>query len=147
MKVGPMSARIEPSIALEWTFRCMTTLRPEWRSARSAAWLPCEAPPTRNQVRAAPHASAASSWACSNGIGIGRPDVDALDQRGEVHVERLLSERVDHRRVGADAALVPGNGQPGRVARGVLAQGVDVGNPVLVHASQSLPRDPSRPEP
>ena len=68
------------------------------------------------------------------GVGIGRPDVDALDERRQVHVERLLPERLDHRRVCANAALVPRNRQPRRLARGVLAQGVDVGNPVLLHA-------------
>ena len=43
--------------------------RPWWASARPAAMLPCEAPLTRNHVRRAPHASAASRCACSNGVG------------------------------------------------------------------------------
>ena len=41
--------------------------RPEWRSARQAAWFPCDAPLIRNQLRFAPQASAASRWACWNG--------------------------------------------------------------------------------
>ena len=62
---------IRPSIVLECTLRCTTTLVPDCASARQAAWLPCEAPLIRNQLRAAPQASAASSWACWKGVGSG----------------------------------------------------------------------------
>ena len=34
-------------------------LVPAWRSTRQVAWLPCEAPLIRNQLRRAPHAFAA----------------------------------------------------------------------------------------
>ncbi len=55
----------------EWTLRWTTTRLPEWASARQVVWLPCEAPFIRNQVRCAPQASAASSWACWKGVGSG----------------------------------------------------------------------------
>ena len=82
-KAGRSPDTIRPSIVLEWTLRCTTTSLPDCASARQAAWLPCEAPLIRNQLRAAPHASAASSCACWNGVGSG-PGVDALGERGDV---------------------------------------------------------------
>ena len=66
-----MPLRTSPSITEEWTLRWTTTRLPMWARARQVLWLPCEAPLTRNQLRAAPQASAASSCACSNGVGSG----------------------------------------------------------------------------
>jgi hypothetical protein len=70
-KVGRIPLRTSPSITEEWTLRCTTTRSPMWASAIEVAWLPCEAPLTRNQERRAPQASAASSCACWNGVGSG----------------------------------------------------------------------------
>ena len=70
-KVGRIPFSTSPSITEEWTFRCTTTWSPMWPSAIEVAWLPCEAPLIRNQVRRAPQASAASSWACWKGVGSG----------------------------------------------------------------------------
>ena len=70
-KTGRRPDTISPSIVLEWTLRCTTTCSPPCASARQAAWLPCEAPLIRNQVRSAPHACAASSCARWNGVGSG----------------------------------------------------------------------------
>ena len=58
---------------LEWALRWTTTSRPRWASASSATWLPCEAPLTRNQVRLAPQASAASACACCERASARRP--------------------------------------------------------------------------
>ena len=58
-----------------------------WRSAMQVAWLPREPPLTRNQLRRAPQASAASSCACWNGASAVGADVDALDQRRDVELE------------------------------------------------------------
>ena len=66
-----MPLRTSPSITEEWTLRWTTTRLPPWASAIIVAWLPCEAPLIRNQVRPAPQASAASSCACWNGVGSG----------------------------------------------------------------------------
>ena len=66
---GRSPERISASIVLECALRCTTTSPPRCASASPAARLPCEAPLIRNQARLAPHASAASRWACSNGVG------------------------------------------------------------------------------
>ena len=60
----------------EWTFRWTTTRSPPCASARQIAWLPPDPPLTRNQLRRAPHASAASCWACPNGSFSGSGEVD-----------------------------------------------------------------------
>ena len=70
-KLGRRPLSTRPSITEEWTLRWTTTRSPTWASARQVVWLPCEAPLTRNQVRRAPQASAASSCACWNGVGSG----------------------------------------------------------------------------
>ena len=70
-KLGRIPFSTSPSITEEWTLRCTTTSSPMWPSAIEVAWLPCEAPLIRNQVRRAPQASAASSCACWNGVGSG----------------------------------------------------------------------------
>ena len=70
-KVGRIPFSTSPSITEEWTLRCTTTRSPMWPSAIEVAWLPCEAPFIRNQVRLAPQASAASSCACWKGVGSG----------------------------------------------------------------------------
>ena len=61
--------------------RCTTTVPRSGGPARvvsgacakvmQIAWLPPDAPFSRNQLRSAPHASAASSWARWNGVGSG----------------------------------------------------------------------------
>ena len=56
-------------MVLEWALRWVTTSLPRWASASRATWLPCEAPLTRNQVRLAPHASAARRWDSKKGTG------------------------------------------------------------------------------
>ena len=65
--------------------RCAARRRgvPCGAAARQAAWFPCEAPLIRNQLRRAPHASAASRWARVERGRVGT-DVDALDQRRDV---------------------------------------------------------------
>ncbi len=70
-KVGRIPLSTSPSITEEWTLRWTTTRLPPWASAMQVAWLPCEAPLTRNQVRCAPQASAASSCARWKGVGSG----------------------------------------------------------------------------
>ncbi len=67
-------------MTLEWTFRCTTTRRPAWRTARQPAWFPCEAPLIRNQLRRAPQASAASSWARWNGVGSGPMSMPSISE-------------------------------------------------------------------
>ena len=70
-KVGRIPFSTSPSMIDEWTLRCTTIWSPMWASAIEVAWLPCEAPLIRNQLRFAPQASAARSWACWNGVGSG----------------------------------------------------------------------------
>ena len=77
----------------EWTLRWTTTPRPTWRSARQAAWLPCEAPLTRNQLRRAPHASAASRWACWNGLSRGPTSMPSIPA-GMSRSNARLAERL-----------------------------------------------------
>ena len=67
-------------------------------SARQVAWLPCEAPLTRNQLRRAPHASAASRWACWNGGVAGRRRCPR-SRPGCRRSNAARAERVDERRV------------------------------------------------
>ena len=106
-------------------------LWPACPSASSATWLPCEAPLTRNQVRRAPQASAASRWARSNGVG-SRPT-------SMPHVSAGMSSASGARRaprpgrVGAGAALVAGHVEAAGLARGKGAQGVEVGRAGLGH--------------
>ena len=60
---------MSPSIVDECTLRWTTISPPRWASAIIATWLAWEAPFTRNQVRCAPHASAARRCASWNGVG------------------------------------------------------------------------------
>ena len=83
--VGRMPDNTSASIVLECALRCTTIRSPRWASARPAARLPCEAPLIRNHARLAPHASAASRCASSNGVGVAA-HVDPVRQRGDVHL-------------------------------------------------------------
>ena len=69
--VGLSPDRMTPSIVLECALRCTTIASPRCAKVSAAAWLPCDAPLIRNQVRPAPHASAASSCARWKGVGSG----------------------------------------------------------------------------
>ena len=129
-KVGRMPLSTRPSITEEWTLRWTTTSAPAWASARQIVWLPCEAPLIRNQVRRAPQAPAARSWACWNGVG-GGADVDPLGDRGDVVAQAGLPDQLAHRRVGAGAALVARDLEAPGVAGRVGQQRVDVGGRVL----------------
>ena len=72
----------------EWTFRWTTTgprsggpscVSPTaWARARQIAWLPPEAPFSRNQLRFAPQASAASCCARWNGVGSGPTSIPSI---------------------------------------------------------------------
>ncbi len=129
--------------------RCAAPPRrsPWWASARPAARLPCEAPLIRNHARLAPHASAASRWACSNGRRLDA-HVDAVGQRRDVQAQRALAERLQQARVGARAALVPGHVQPCRPPARVRAQRIQVRRLLLAllvtRRSQSVPAVESR---
>ena len=68
-KVGRRPDITSASMVLECALRWVTTLVPWCPSASSATWLPCDAPFTSHQVRLAPHASAASCCAATNGVG------------------------------------------------------------------------------
>ncbi len=67
--LSPLST--SPSITEEWTLRWTIATSPRWASAMQIAWLPPEAPLTRNHDRFAPHASAARRWACWKGVSRG----------------------------------------------------------------------------
>src|SRR5207248_11639470 len=60
--------------------------------------------------------------------------VDPVCERGDVQRERPLADRLAQALIGARAALVPGHVRPRGVARGVRAEGVEVGGPPLVGA-------------
>ncbi len=107
------------------------------------AWLPPDAPLTRNQLRRAPQASAASACACWNGMSkrIG-PDVDALDARREVEAERGIPDRVPQPRVGAGAALVPGDVEAAGVGLREPDERVEIRGPPLIHAATVVPAPP-----
>ena len=91
---------------------------PRWARAMQTAWLPPEAPLTRNQMRCAPQASAASRCARWNGVSSGSgpmstPSIPA----GRSSASASLADRLDQPRVGAAPALVPGNVEAPRLAR------------------------------
>ena len=123
-----------PSMIEEWTLRWTTTRSPVCASARQIAWLPPEPPLTRNQLRFAPQASAASRWACWNGAsaGSGATSIPSTPA-GMSSSQHPLAERLAQRRVGPGAALVPGDVEAAGVAIGVLDQRVEVGGRVLLH--------------
>ena len=118
----------------EWTLRCTTTRSPRWARARQIAWLPPEPPLTRNQLRRAPQASAASRCASANGISAGfGPDVDPLDAGRQVELEQPVAERLAQGRVRPRASLVAGDVKPAGVAIGVRDHRVEVRGRVLLH--------------
>ena len=137
---GRRPERTSPSMIDEWTLRWTTTRSPRWASARQIAWLPPEPPLTRNQLRRAPQASAASRCASWNGVvgGIGA-DVDALDPGRDVEPQRRSP--IASRSAGSapGPALVAGDVEAARVAIGVGDQRVEVGSRVLVHARHVSP--------
>ena len=150
--VGRSPDRISASIVLECALRWITTRSPACASVSSATWLPCDAPLIRNQVRRAPHASAASSCASRNGVG-SSPTSMPVRERGDVERERALAERLEQARVRARAALVAGHVEAARVAGGVRAQRVEIGRVRLAGQSpaslgaevaQRPPRRPPR---
>ena len=107
-KVGRMPLRTSPSITEEWTLRWTTTRSPPWASAMQVAWLPCEAPLIRNQVRARPPGLGGQQLRLLEGRRFGA-DVDALGDRGDVVAQPDLADQLAQRRVGAGAALVAGD--------------------------------------
>ena len=130
-KVGRIPLSTSPSITEEWTLRWTTTRSPPWASAMQVAWFPCEAPLTRNQVRAAPQAVGGEQLRLLERRRFG-PDVDPLGDRGDVVAQADLADQLAQRRVGAGAALVAGDLEAARVQLGVGEQGVDVGSRVLI---------------
>ena len=136
---GATNARLEAredepvDRSLECTFRCTTTRSRCGASARQAAWLPLEPPLTRNQLRFAPHASAASRWASWNGaFGSGPTSIPGISAGMSSWSARSPSA-VEQRRVRPRPALVSGHVKAARVAIGVFDQGVEVGRRVLLH--------------
>ena len=87
-KVGRSPERTSPSMIEEWTLRWTTTgprsggpvrsFPVAWASVMQIAWLPPEAPFSRNQLRFAPQASAASRWARWNGVGSGPTSIPSI---------------------------------------------------------------------
>ncbi len=126
-KDGRSPLRTSPSITEEWTLRCTIAASPRWARAMQIAWLPPEAPLTRNQLRRAPQASAASCWARWNGVASGSGPMSMPSRPGrQVEQQRLLAERPRSARVGAAAALVAGDVEAARVAAGAVEQRVEV---------------------
>ncbi len=81
---------------------------------------------TRNHARCAPHASAASVWACGEGRRLGT-EVHAVGESRDVERQSPRAEGLEQSLVGALAALVAGHVQARRVARGVGEEGVEIG--------------------
>ena len=125
----------------EWTLRWTTTRLPPWASARQVAWLPCEAPLTRNQLRRAPQAWAASSCACWKGVGSGPMSTPSVTEGTSL---RRPTSPTSSRSAGSapSAALVAGHLEAAGVELRVGEQGVDVGRRVLIeigHRAESTP--------
>ena len=122
--VPPLST--SPSIRLACELRWRITRVPGGARARHSAWLPWVAPLVRNQARAAPYASAASS------LGAlvrrrRRAHVDPLDVLRHVEQQRPVAERGAQPRVGALAALVPGDVEAQRAPESVGGDRLQVG--------------------
>ena len=118
---------------MRWT----TISSPMWASAIRSAWLPCEAPLIRNQVRVAPQASAASSCACWNGVGSGPMSTPSVTEGMSLR-RPVVADQLAHRRVGAEAALVAGDLEAAGVARRVGEQSVDVRGRVLLRIGHRI---------
>ena len=104
------------------------------------AWFPPDAPLTRNQLRCAPQASAAS------GLGLLKrdvervgADVDSLHAGGEVEPQRRVADRGAQPGVGTGPALVAGDVEPPGIRRGVADERVEVGRLALVHEATVIP--------
>ena len=69
-------------------------------------------------------------------------DVDALDARWEVEAERGVPDRVPQPRVGAGAALVPGDVEAARVGLREPDERVEIRGPPLIHAATVVPAPP-----
>ena len=124
--VGRRPETTSASIVLECALRWTTASRPMCASVSIATWLPCEAPLTRNQLRRAPQAAAASACACWNGVGSGPWSIPGVSA-GMSSASGPLAERLDESGVGRAAALVAGDVEATGVAIGVGAQRVEIG--------------------
>ena len=102
----------------EWTLRWTIARSPRWASAMQIAWLPPEAPLTRNQLRLAPQASAASCLRLleRDVERVGPMSMPSIAGR-EVEAQRGVADRLRAGRVGAGAALVAGDVESARVGR------------------------------
>ena len=118
----------------EWTLRCTTTRSPRWARARQIAWLPPEPPLTRNQLRRAPQASAASRCAsCERRLRGSGPTSMPSMPAGRSSWSSRSPNTSRSGRVGARAALVAGHVKPAGVAIGVRDHRVEVRGRVLLH--------------
>ena len=96
--------------------RCAARPRasPRCASARQAAWLPCEAPLIRNQLRArAPGLGGQLAARCWNGRRLG-PGVDALRERRDVERQRRSPNASTQLGLGGRPALVAGDVEAAR---------------------------------
>ena len=139
-KVGRRPESTSPSMIEEWTLR-WTTTRPRWGGpvaslpvawarAMQIAWLPPEAPLTRNQLRCAPQASAASRWARWKGVGSGPTSIPSM--LGGTSWRIAASPSASIRPGSAPVPLWPGDVEAPRVARDVGDERVEVGGFGLV---------------
>ena len=150
--LGRSPERTRPSMTDEWTLRWTTTRSPRCASARQIAWLPPEAPLTRNQLRRAPQASAASRCACWNGCRAGSGPMSMPSMpAGKSSRRSRLADRLAQPRVGAGAALVAGDVEAAGIAIRVGDQRVEVRRLALIHAVTVVPAGrldlPPAPEP
>ena len=106
------------------------------------AWLPPEAPLTRNQLRFAPQASAASRCACWNGVSSGSgPMSTSSVPAGKSSFSAFSPIASTQPLVGAVPALVTGDVEAPGITRCELDQRIEVGRLALIHVVTVIPAE------
>ena len=138
-KVGRMPDSTSASIVLEWPLRWSTTRIAAVGERESGGEVALRgAVDQEPRPLRAPNASAARRCARSNGVGVGpmsMPQVSA----GMSWASAARPITSTQARVRAGPALVAGDVQPGREARGVVADRVEVGRVLLAGERSSHP--------
>ncbi len=121
---GPSST--SASIVVEWALRCTTTSLAVVRQRQAGRQVALRGAVDQEPRAPRPPRVGRQPLGLFEGRRLGA-EVDAVGQRGDVEAERLLAERLEQPASAPGAALVSGHVQPGRLARGVLAQRIQVG--------------------
>ncbi len=130
-KVGRIPESTSASMTLECALRCTTTRSPHMGERQPGGEVALGG--AVDEEPDAPRAPGLGGEALRllEGGGVDA-DVDSVRERGDVHAQRELADRLDQPRRGARPALVPGHVQARGVAIGVLDERVQIRRALLL---------------